>query len=285
MLRNQTYIGNLVQGKETSISYKNHKRRRIDKSNWSIKENTHEPIIDMETWITVQQRLNKNEKPTQTGEIHFFSQKVYCEHCKRIFMRNVYRVKEEKTDKRAYLQCKGSRKYNDCNNNKSIRLDVLEEAIKTEINLQLIKFYDKNSLEKQYKKNKNIKNRYPDKIKSLEFEKARVEKQMNEKNNYYINLYEDKTRGIISEEEFVMLRKSYLQSIEDNKNRIQIIEDELKLLKIKMGQENETTNILEKYKRIDKLNKIIIDEFIDKIYIGKINNKIQTRDIIVEWNI
>ena len=42
--------------------------------------------------------------------------------------------------------------------------------------------------------------------------------------------------------------------------------------------------ILKKYKKINKLNKIIIDEFIDKIYIGTYDKEIKTRDIEIEWN-
>ena len=42
--------------------------------------------------------------------------------------------------------------------------------------------------------------------------------------------------------------------------------------------------ILKKYKKINKLNKIIIDEFIDKIYIGTYDKETKTRDIEIEWN-
>ena len=282
MLKNETYIGNLVQGKKTSISYKIHKFKPVEKAKWSVKEDTHEAIIDMDTWIIVQQRLGQHESPINTGEIHFFSQKVYCEECKKVFMRNVYKVKE---GKRAYLQCKGAKKYRECDNCKAIRLDMLEEAIKEEINLQLEKFYNQNSLEKQYNQNKNIKAEYPNRIETLELEKTNVEKKLNKKNSYYKNSYEDKVRGIITEEEFVMLRESYLKEQEDNKKRIQVIEDELKLFKAKMNKKDNTEVILKKYKKIKELNKVIIDEFIDKIYIGKVNAETRQRDIIVNWNI
>ena len=47
---------------------------------------------------------------------------------------------------------------------------------------------------------------------------------------------------------------------------------------------NNNEKIFNKYKKINKLNRIIIDEFIDKIYIGKINNETNTRDIKIKWN-
>ena len=284
ILRNETYIGNLVQGKRTSISYKIHKFKPVEKENWSIKENTHEPIIDMDTWVSVQQRLNTHESPTKSGEIHFFSQKIYCAECEKIFMRNVYHVKGSPDGKRAYLQCKGMKKYLICENRNSIRLDMLERAVIDEINLQLKKFHNKASLERQYNTNKNVKSRYSDRVNALKLEKIKNEKMMNEQNNYYKNLYEDKIKQIITEEEFTTLREIYLQDMENTKKRIQVIEEELKLLKTKTEKKDNIINILNKYKKIDTLNKIIIDEFIDKIYINKVNEKTKERDIIIEWN-
>ncbi|MCI8466683.1 MAG: DUF4368 domain-containing protein, partial [Bacilli bacterium] len=40
-----------------------------------------------------------------------------------------------------------------------------------------------------------------------------------------------------------------------------------------------------KYKNIKELNKIIVDEFIEKIYIGKLNKETNTREIRLEWNL
>ena len=51
------YIGNMVQNKQCNISYKNSKKKQIPKSDWIIVEGTHEPIIDLELWNTVQKKL------------------------------------------------------------------------------------------------------------------------------------------------------------------------------------------------------------------------------------
>ena len=285
MLRNQAYIGTLAQGKRTSVSYKVRKTRAVEKENWSIKENAHKPIIDMDTWIAVQQRLSQHESPTKTGEIHFFSQKVYCDECKRVFMRNVYNVKGEPSGKRAYLQCKGAKKYRNCNNRSAIRLDILESAITDEINLQLKKFYNQALLERQYHTNKNIGDRHSDRMATLKLERENAKKKLNERNVYYKNLYEDRVKKVISEEEFIILREAFLQELEDSQKRIGVIEKELELLKIKMNRKDNITNTLKKYKKINELNKVIIDEFIDKIYIGKVNEEAKERDIVIEWSI
>ena len=47
---------------------------------------------------------------------------------------------------------------------------------------------------------------------------------------------------------------------------------------------NNYQELINKYRQLEKLNKIIIDEFIDKIYIGKINKVNNIRDIKIKWN-
>lgn len=57
MLHNQTYIGDLVQGRHKKVGYKSKKTVWLPKSQWIVVENTHEPIIDRDTFETVQRML------------------------------------------------------------------------------------------------------------------------------------------------------------------------------------------------------------------------------------
>ena len=62
MLKNEVYIGNLVQGKQTSLGYKVHKKKKVDKKDWCRIENTHEAIIDRETFDKAQQLREKRQR-------------------------------------------------------------------------------------------------------------------------------------------------------------------------------------------------------------------------------
>lgn len=53
MLKNETYIGNMVQGRMVKISYKSKKCLRQSPENWVVVKGTHEPIIDSETFQKV----------------------------------------------------------------------------------------------------------------------------------------------------------------------------------------------------------------------------------------
>jgi hypothetical protein len=50
MLANPTYLGDLVQLKTTTLSYKNRKTIKRDEEDWVVIPNTHEPIINRELW-------------------------------------------------------------------------------------------------------------------------------------------------------------------------------------------------------------------------------------------
>ena len=285
MLKNEVYIGNLVQGKSTYVSYKNHKKKKVSASEWCRTSNTHEPIIDMDTWNKVQSILGTHYKVTKTGQINYFTRKVYCSCCGKAFMRNVYSVKTEKTGKRAYLQCKGAKKFHICDNNKSIRMDKLEEILLNAINDLLDNYYDRNDLKKLYEIRQEQDTDNNNSINALEKEKEDLNKKISNNKTYYRNLFEEKVKGVISEDMFQMMSKDYFNDIENMMSRIKIIDKQIDELKVEKKEKKHADNILKKYEHIKKLNKVILDEFIDKVYIGKIDKENNTRNIEIEWNL
>lgn len=284
ILRNEVYIGNLVQGKTTYVSYKNHKLKKVPEKDWCRIENAHEPIVDMETWNKVQSILGTHYKVTKTGQINYFTRKVYCSCCGKAFMRNVYNVKSEKTGQRAYMQCKGNKKFHICNNNKSIRMDKLEEILLNAINNLFDNYYDINDLKKLYEIKQKQDTDNNNLVNVLEKEKEDLTKKICNNKTYYRNLFEEKVNGVISKDMFQMMSKDYFNEIENMMKRIQIVDKQIEELKVDKKEKKQADDILKKYKHIKKLNKIILDEFIDKVYIGELDKETNTRNIEIEWN-
>ena len=282
MLRNEVYIGNLVQGRSTYVSYKNHKRKTVSKKDWCRIENTHEPIIDMETWNKVQSILGTHHK-FSNEQMTYFTRKIYCSCCGKAFMRNVFNVKSEKTGKRAYMQCKGSKKYHMCGNNKAIRMDVLEEIILNAINDLLDKYYDQSNLKELYEKGYE-QNTNNDSINALLKEKDNLEKKIADNKKYYRNLFEEKVKGVLSEDMFHTMANDYFTEIENMMKRIEVIDMQINELRSDKKEKKQADNILKKYRHIKGLNRVILDEFIDKVYIGEYDKEKNTRDIEIEWN-
>ena len=273
ILTNEIYVGNLIQGKRTTVSYKNHKIINKPKSDWIRIENTHEAIIDNETFKKVQVAIKERTKPTKSyGTIHIFSGKVFCLECKQY-------MRKKNSSKHEYLVCTKN-ECSTCINKCSIRYDELENIILKEINKKINKYYDDNILRKEIQENNNL----PNKILLLEKEKKELLGIISKTNNYLQNLYEDKVNGLINVKQFKELLKKYNDNEKQNKDKIRFIDNEIKCYKQKKSQNENYKELIEKYKKIKKLNRFIVEEFIQKIYIGKSNKEKNVRDIKIEWN-
>ena len=119
----------------------------------------------------------------------------------------------------------------------------------------------------------------------LNKEKSLIEKKLNESKLYFKNLYQDKLKGIISEDDFIMLREEYSKDVESNQTRLEEINNELEITNERKENTKDIKSILKKYKNIKTLNKVIVDEFVEKIYIGKLNKETNTREIKIIWNL
>ena len=83
MLSNEAYIGNLVQRKEETLSYKSKHRLKNSEEDWVRAENTHEPIIDRPTWDACMQLAARAQKTRsgRAGEPHLFAGLLFCGDC------------------------------------------------------------------------------------------------------------------------------------------------------------------------------------------------------------
>ncbi|MBR7178780.1 MAG: recombinase family protein [Oscillospiraceae bacterium] len=128
ILRNEMYIGNMVQGKNTTISYKIRQCRAVPKADWIRVEGTHEAIIAPATFEKAQRLFNRHiRKPPRSNEVSLFSGLIRCGHCGRIM--------SKKTNRHTY----GTYHYYRCTTHnkmakdrctgQSIRIDLIEKAV------------------------------------------------------------------------------------------------------------------------------------------------------------
>ena len=81
ILKKREYLGHTVNFK-TRKHFKDKKSHYVDESEWTIFENTHEAIIDQETFDNVQRiRGNARRYPDGFGEAHPLTGLMYCADC------------------------------------------------------------------------------------------------------------------------------------------------------------------------------------------------------------
>ena len=283
MLKDEIYNGTLIQGKSRRISYKNHKCIKTEKTNWVTSENAIEKIFDDETWFAIKQKLNEKNKSGLDGTKHILCGKVYCAVCGSILHKNSSsRNKDSK--KIEYLLCKDKQsKWSNCDNNKSIKLNELKEIILNEINKFLTKYYDKNILKNIYKDNIDTL-LFKEEIYNLKKEESETKNIINKKQDIFVQLYEDYITGIIDNNEFSELKLKYKNSLNKLKDRLIMINDELNLIENKKNELLNGNYIISKYQKIQELTPELINQFILKIEIGKLDEKTFTREISITWN-
>ena len=81
MLQNETYIGNMVQGRIMKVSYKSDKCIKVPREKWVVVENTHEPIIDKDVFQKVNVLVNSRKRTRSRTYDFLLKGLIYCHEC------------------------------------------------------------------------------------------------------------------------------------------------------------------------------------------------------------
>ena len=81
MLQNETYIGNMVQGRSVKISYKSKKCLKQNPANWVVVEGTHEPLVDRETFQKVRMLVNSRRHTRSRTYDFLLKGLISCHEC------------------------------------------------------------------------------------------------------------------------------------------------------------------------------------------------------------
>ena len=81
ILTRQEYLGHTITAKTYKVSYKSKKTRKNAEDKRYFFPNTHEPLIDEETFELAQKRITTRHRPTKSDEIDLFSGLLFCGDC------------------------------------------------------------------------------------------------------------------------------------------------------------------------------------------------------------
>lgn len=285
ILTDETQIGSLVQGKTERTSFKNKKPIAKSKEEWIVVPHCHEANLDLDTFNIVSKMFDtkKRTKSQKNGEIPLFSKKVYCSCCGRIFNKNNAKVKNGNKE---YLQCRGNTAANGhiCDNKDVLDLEEFKDYILECIKNKISEYYDLSKVSNEYYL-QNVYSNIDNDIQRLEKEKLNIQLDLEKKNNILVQLYADKVNGTLSSTEFDIIKTSNTIEIERLNARINELDNKIINLNADKAKQIDKAKLFEKYKDISELNKVILDAFISKIEIGKIDPITSTRPINIHWNL
>lgn len=271
MLQNQMYIGDMVQGKYGSVSYKSHKNKTKPKEQWIIVEGTHEPIIDMDLWNSVQSKINSNFKPFSNGKIGLFAKKCKCKYCG-------YTLKTSKSHEDRYLRCPTRQVSKDDCIGSFISENVIKRTVLNEINCLIDKYLNVDQLEENI-----IIEKFKDKKQQIQKEIAQCESNLAKKSKAIKASYMDKVNGIITQEQFIEFNQEFIK--EKEKIEALLKEKHEKLLEFNNEQETlkSKRQILEQYINVAELSREMVDNLIDCIVVGQKDPITKKKSIEIHW--
>ncbi len=288
VIKNEAYTGCLVLGKYHNKSYKDKTRVAVSKDEWIRVPHCHEPIIDRNKWLMANDILESNNKgrnkPQKNGNLTEYSKKVYCMCCGRAFQKSAG-LKNDKNN--YYLRCKAIRSSETgafCDNRKTLKKSELDQILLEKINEQIKKYYDLSKVEKNYYENK-VNDDVSKELEILNSEKSEIQATIYKKTDMLSLLYEDRTNGVITADEFIMIKNKNNIDIENLKERLLKIDEKIFQLEQRKGKELRSKELFTKYKKVKKIDRTIINEFVDRIYVGIYDKETEQREIKIVWNI
>lgn len=281
ILTNPVYIGTLIQGKETTVSYKNLKRIRKDESEWVVIENNHPCIIDKEDFYNVQNLLkSKRRVQKKENKTHLFASKVMCAECGGSMAKN---TKKTADNTYVYLRCRNYYllKGRICSSPNSIKYDDLKNEVENKLN-EIIESFKGNEYAIKQTISKISNKDYHSEINKLIAEMNSIENQVKDKNRALANLYVDKTNGNIDNNKYRIISETIEDELCKLNRRISSISNEIDELKILEKKQFNFENIVKKFNISNGLTHELVMETIDYIEIGKIDDN-KDRIITIHW--
>ncbi|WP_235357101.1 recombinase family protein [Bacillus alveayuensis] len=249
ILTNPHYVGDLVQGRTTTLSVTNKKRKKVPIEEQFIIRNAHEAIISRETFEAVQNQLKNRKKYITAPKLHLFTNILFCADCGTGMW---YR-----SNRSGYICGSYARHGKKACTSHAIKEDVLKETILNDIKSLAQQIDKEQYIKKMERKSKSTKSENQKKINSIN-QKIDVLKNRKRK---FIDLLAD---GIITHDD-------YHESVEAaNKELNELMKQKNELLTL-MENEN-TIEILEKLKKellqflnFDELTKDMLHRLVDRI--------------------
>lgn len=285
ILSQQEYCGDIINFKTYSKSFKNKTRYENSKENWAVFKNVNEPIIDRETFETVQKFISKTKRRApkkENGERSIFNGLIYCGDC-----HSKMRYHTSTSNKEIhYFTCSDNKVdyRGKCPGRHYVRADALEEVVKLELR-RLVEMLEINeSYFAQLLLRKNDEEREKDK-KFLETELQKAIARSGTVSQLYEKLYEDNVIGKVSDEWFAELSHKYEKERMDLKAKIADTRHKIEELKNTNSEYGKFISAIRRFMQMDNLTSPLLRELIDHIDIFETEGtgKSRTQRIVIYY--
>lgn len=226
LLSRQVYIGHMVQGTKRQSFYENRGQYKKPREEWIVAENTHEPLIDRETFDKVQElaRRKNAEYFENLGRFthlenteNILKGLVCCADCKRPLVR-YKNVSHEKKLWYTFICPTHANDIGSCPL-KNIREDALFPMLLQAIQTQIALAADMEALIRRV----NSSPKYRKQTATLQGRLNAAKKALKRCNGLYDSLYQSYVDKLMTEQEYMTLKRRYKAEAEEAERLIEAL--------------------------------------------------------------
>ena len=269
ILTRQVYIGHMVQGTKRQSFYENRRQYKKPQEEWVIVENTHEPIIDRDTFEKVQEitRQRNEEYFEKLGRFSYLETTenilkglIYCADCKRTLVR----YKNVSHNKKLWYTFICQTHSNDITScpKKNIREDALIPMLMQAIQTQIELAADMDELVRRVNSSPKHRKRTAD----LQGRLDSAKKALKRYNNLYDSLYQNYVDKLMTEQEYITLKSRYRAEAEEAERLIEALTRQ-QVEESEHTPENRFLTAFGSFKGEDTLTKEMAQALIERVYV------------------
>ena len=263
MLEKKEYLGHTVNFKTYKQSYKSKKKLHNPEEKQLIFENTHEAIIDVDTWERVQELRKNKRRPTRTGKSNMFSGIAYCADCGQKLYYCTSKYFESRQD---HFVCSTSRKGKEKCSTHFIRATILEQGVLAHLKYVIgtVANYENHFRKVLGAKQKaEVKKELSAKKKLL----LKSESRIKELDLLFQRIYEDNISGKISNERFEMLSETYEKEQAELKSLIENLSAEISETEEQSDNIERFISKIHKYFDLQELTPSVLNDMVKRVYV------------------
>ena len=272
-----------ITGKSYKVSYKSKKTKKNPEEKQYFFPNTHEPLIDEETFDLAQKRIATKHRPTKTEEIDIFSGLLFCGDCGyKMYLQQGAGTLERK---HAYTcgKYRNRIRTGELCTTHYIRKSVLKELVLADLQrvLSYVKEHEQEFIETANECSaKAVQKTLTQQRKELDKAQSRI----SELNILFRKLYEDNALGKLSDEQFAFLTSGYDEEKKTLTRRIAELTQEIDNATERSADVKRFVALVRRYTTITELTYENVHEFIDRILIHELDKETNTRKIEIFYS-
>ena len=300
ILERPEYMGDTVNFRSHKESYKDKKAVKNSSEDILIFQDTHEPIIDRRTWYLVQE-LRKTVRRVDTGgEGSLLTGKLYCADCggKMHYRRSTTRAGRdwrgipngEVQHTSAGFNCStynsSRKKYKQVCCSHSIKEDTVKQLILESIQYALKSVrMDEAAFIKSMRSASQVRDK--GEVKKLKSDLVKKEKRFADLDLLIKKVYEDNAMGKLPDRRYEMLSSDYEKEQQEIEISMREIQEKLMQFEEDTDRTEEFLLLVHKYTDIQELTPAIVNEFVDKVLVHKIEkmdgDRVQEIEIFLNY--